>query len=378
MKIGIDARFMGPVGKGLGRYVEKLVKHLGLELTPHDYYILLRDDMWSEWQPPNERWHKIRAPWRWYSLSEQVQLPRLLNDLKLDLVHFPHFNVPIMYFRPFVVTIHDLILSQFPTERASTLEPIYFWLKHRAYQFVIRSAVKRAKIIISVSQYSADQIVNKFNVAPEKIMVTYEAVDLKRPVAANEINVARRRYGLNQPYLLYVGNAYPHKNIERLLEAFANIRKRGCKIQLALVGKMDYFYQRVQKYALAVGLDINQEVRFTGFVSDIDLQSLYAGAHAYIFPSKAEGFGLPPLEAMQYGIPVASSSASCLPEVLGQAAVFFDPENVNDMVQKIENVVNNQELRFKLKNYGPEYVKKYSWTKMAKQTLEVYESVLQS
>ncbi|MFH0952046.1 MAG: glycosyltransferase family 1 protein [Patescibacteria group bacterium] len=376
MKIGIDARFLGPEGKGLGRYVEKLIKYLAVTDNNHEIFVLLREENWREWQPPASNWHKVKAPWRWYSLSEQIYLPGLLRRLKLDLMHFPHFNVPILYFGAYIVTIHDLILSRFPTERASTLEPIYFWLKHRVYQLVITSAIKRAKKVITVSQDSRRQIIEHFKIKPEKTIVTYEAVDRGRPVQPGEVAMIRQRYGIIDPYLLYVGNAYPHKNIESLLEAFAKLRRKGYALQLLLVGKMDYFYQRVRKYAEALNLDTTNEVIFPGFVSDYDLATVYAGAQAYVFPSKAEGFGLPPLEAMQYGLPVVSSNASCLPEILGRAAEYFDPKSVTDIIRAIEKVINNDERRQTLIELGAAQIGRYSWKKMAGETLAVYQSVL--
>lgn len=378
MRIAVDARFLGPRGKGLGRYVEKLLKYLAIVDQHNEYFVLLRDENWQSWQSPNERWHRVRAPWRWYTTAEQIHLPRLLYSLKVDLVHFPHFNVPLLYTGKFVVTIHDLILSRYPTERASTLEPFYFWLKHLAYRLIIRSATKRAKHIITVSNFSRDEIVGEFGVKPERVSVTYEAVDPGAPAQPGAIGHLLNRIGVNRPYFLYVGNAYPHKNIERLIEAFGRLLKYGYDYQLVLVGGMDYFYQRVRRYAEAAGLVKNKRVIFPGFVSDDVLASLYAGCFTYVFPSKAEGFGLPPLEAMQYGAPVVSSNATCLPEILGGAALYFDPEDINSMRQALERVCTDETLRMRLAQLGPEHVRRYSWSRMAEQTLAVYQSVVQS
>lgn len=378
MKVAIDARFLGPHGKGLGRYVEKLLAHLAPIAAGHEFFILLNEHNWRHWQPPNQSWHRVRAPWRWYTLSEQLYLPRLLRQLKVDLVHFPHFNVPIAYVQPFVVTVHDLILWHFPTERASTLEPVYFWLKHAAYRLVIRLAVKRARRVLTVSQFSRDELVKEFGIKPTKITVTYEAVDTKRPVSALDVNRVCHRLGISRRYFLYVGNAYPHKNIERLLEAFAQLQRQDFPFQLVLVGKLDYFYQRVRRNAEAVGLLRSQHVIFPGFVSDEDLAALYAGSFAYVFPSKAEGFGLPPLEAMQYGVPVLSSDATCLPEVLGGAALFFDPSSATSIAQALQRVVADATLRQRLQQLGPAHVNRYSWPRLAEQTLAVYRSVVQS
>lgn len=378
MRIAVDARFLGPRGKGLGRYVEKLLKFLSVVDTSNEYFVLLRDENWNTWTPPNERWHRVHAPWRWYTTAEQLRLPSLLRSLKPDLVHFPHFNVPILYTGKFVVTIHDLILSRYPTERASTLEPIYFWFKHLAYRMIIRTAIRRAQHVITVSNFSRDEISGEFGVPPERISVTYEAVDPGQQISPNAVPHILQRFGINRRYFLYVGNAYPHKNIERLIEAFSQLVKSGHDYQLVLVGGMDYFYQRVRRYAEATNLVRSGHIIFPGFVSDEDLAALYAGCFTYVFPSKAEGFGLPPLEAMQYGAPVVSSNATCLPEILGSSVLYFEPEDIGSMRQALERVCTDDTLRQRLEQLGPEHVKRFSWQRMAEQTLAVYESVVQS
>jgi len=172
-------------------------------------------------------------------------------------------------------------------------------------------------------------------------------------------------------YLLYVGNAYPHKNLERLILAFKKISKEKKNLKLVLVGELDYFYKRLQE-------DFNKvkNVIFTDFVSDKELASLYQNATLYIFPSLYEGFGLPPLEAMAYNLPVISSNASCLPEILGQAAVYFNPENVDDIASKIRLVLDDKELQQNLILQGKKQMEKYSWDKMGKEILGVYYNVI--
>ena len=214
MRIGIDARFYGPTGKGLGRYTEKLIKYLEKLDHGNDYVIFLRKENWKKSHPGNPRFEKVLADYRWYTLSEQKNMPRILNKYSLDLVHFPHFNVPLFYRGDFVVTIHDLILLDFPTKRATTLGSVKYAIKNLAYKKVIKSAVKRAKKVITVSEYTKKRLVERFNLDEDKIIVTYEACD---KVESSESGMMDRDvlkiHRINKPYLLYVGNAYPHKNL---------------------------------------------------------------------------------------------------------------------------------------------------------------------
>ncbi len=364
MKIGIDARFYGPKQKGLGRYVQKLVDNLEKVDLNNQYIIFLRKENWSEYQPTNSNFKKVLADYRWYSLKEQLMMPFKIWQAKVDLMHFPHFNLPIFCFKPFVVTIHDLVLRKFPTRRASMLNPFLYWLKNLAYRLVVFLAVKRAKKIIAVSNYTKKDILKYFRVKPEKIKVVYEGSPdkLRTRLKASGASLSAKRY------LLYVGNAYPHKNLERLILAFEKlIKDEQIDCQLVLVGELDYFYRRLQKqFSTVEGLFL------TDFVSDKELAVLYQKASLYVFPSLGEGFGLPPLEAMAYGLPVVSSEATCLPEILGQAAIYFDPANIEDMAEKIKQVLKDKKIQEKLIDQGFRKIQEYSWSKMAQETLRVY------
>lgn len=177
-----------------------------------------------------------------------------------------------------------------------------------------------------------------------------------------------------EPYLLYVGNSYPHKNLERLISAFKIVLDKQPELYLVLVGKIDNFYQDLQCFVKKIGLE--KKVIFTGYVSDSELSWLYAHGLAYVFPSLSEGFGLPGLEAMAKDLPVVSSNKEPLPEIYGSAALYFNPEDISEMAHAILQVIQNKEIREKLKKAGRAQIKKYSWDRCAKQTLEVYKSVL--
>lgn len=384
MIIGIDARFFGPKSKGLGRYTQKLIENLEKIDQQNQYVIFLRKENWDEYQPKNQNFKKTMADYRWYSLAEQIFMPALIRRQRINLMHFPHFNVPVFYFGKFVVTIHDLILRHFPTRRASTLGFLKYWLKNLAYKIVIWLAIYRAKKIIVPSEYVKKDIVSSFGVVGDNIIVTYEGA----PIESTKCKVPRPRLGsaeggqsakfnFKTPYLLYVGNAYPHKNLENLIRAFeilVSVFKKD--MQLVLVGEKDYFYQRLKNFVCQNFSVAKNRIIFSGFVSDEELSVLYQNAALYIFPSFCEGFGLPPLEAMAHGVPVTSSNTTCLPEVLGSAAVYFDAKNPRDMAGKISEVLKDLVLREKLICAGYEQIKKYSWDKMVRETLQVYRNVV--
>ena len=380
MKIGIDARFYGPKQKGLGRYVQKLVENLEKVDLNNQYIIFLRRENWSDYQTSNPNFKKVLADYQWYGLPEQILMPIKIWQARVDLMHFPHFNVPIFCLEPFVVTIHDLVLRKFPTRRASTLNPFLYWLKNLAYRLVVYSAIKRAKKIIAVSNYTKKDILKYFKVKPEKIKVVYEGAPARRDIrdcpsdtVLDSRTVSEGQSLLNKPYILYVGNAYPHKNLERLILSFKKlIEDKQMDCQLVLVGEIDYFYQRLKKM---LSVAPSSRIIFTDFVSDADLNTLYQNASLYVFPSLGEGFGLPPLEAMAFGLPVVCSKATCLPEVLGQAALYFDPENTKEMAEKIKRVLKDKQLQNKLIDQGFKRIQKYQWSKMAQETLRIYNDV---
>lgn len=373
MNIGIDARFFGSIGKGLGRYTQKLVEYLEETDSKNQYFIFLRKENFDDYKPHNKNFQKVLADYAWYSFSEQFLFPKLLLKHKLDLMHFPHFNVPIFYRQKFVLTIHDLILIHFPTIRGTTLSPLKYWVKYLAYKFVIKSAIKRARKIFAVSNFTKKDIVSTYPWAENKICVTYEACENSCKISPKAPNFILEKYGIIKPYLLYVGNAYPHKNLETLIEAFEQVLGVIPDIQLILVGKDDFFYARLRKFVKEKNV---QNIHFPGFVTDRDLDFLYRFAAAYVFPSLYEGFGLPPLEAMAKGAPVVSSNHECMKEVLGDAALYVDAKNAKNLTKGLLEVLNSSDLRQNLIQKGYEQIKKYSWEKMTRETLEAYLDVI--
>ena len=370
MRIGIDARLYGTVGKGLGRYISELIHQLETLDHENEYVIFLRDCNFDEYEPSQPNFRKVRAEYRWYSWAEQLLLPWLLRRHDLNLVHFPHFNVPLLYRRPFVVTIHDLILLQHPSTRASTLGPLIFKLKFLAYRLAIRRAVSDSRAVITVSEFSRQDIQNRFPSSKnKKIHVTYEASS-KGVTNADRTDLGRAEE-IAGTFALYVGNAYPHKNLASLLRSFRKLREAGHdEYRLVLVGAKDHFYEQLE--SLAEELNISRHVTFFGRATDAELAELYCRASFYVFPSLYEGFGLPPLEAMSKNLPVASSKSACMPEILGDAAHYFDARDINDMTRAMTELAENEALRKDLIERGERQVKKYDWSICGKQTLEIY------
>ncbi|MDO8565682.1 MAG: glycosyltransferase family 1 protein [Candidatus Moranbacteria bacterium] len=382
MRIGIDARFYGSVGKGLGRYTEKLIEHLESLDTDNDYVVFLRRENFDEYVPKHARFRKALAQYAWYGFSEQLFFPFRLLSFRLDLVHFPHFNVPFLYPKRFIVTIHDLILLHYPTFQNTTRTKFFYWLKFAAYRFVIAAAIRRALHVIVVSHFTERDILDRYPRARGKVSVTYEAADascqilptqkrgplfdrlgLLRGAPVDARGVVTR--DILKPYLLYVGNAYPHKNLEALLR----VAPLFPAYQFVLVGKEDYFYRRLKKTVEEQAL---RNVIFAGFLGDQELSTLYRFALCYVFPSLYEGFGLPPLEAMAHGLPVLSSRCGSLPEILGDAARYFDPHMSGSFETELSEMLRSEAVRQELSLRGYRQVARYSWDRMALETLRLY------
>ncbi len=366
MKIGFDARMFGPAtgGGGLGRYVEQIASRLHAADQEGSYAFFLKPEH-ADALPGARR---FVTDIHWYGWKEQVLLPRLLDQGEFDLLHFPHWNVPLFLKTPFVVTVHDLILLDEPaSSKASTRHPIMFWLKYAAFRLVLSHAVRASRHIIAVSEHTKQAILRRFPEVPaSKITVILEGLS---PLPAADGPALAPR-----PYLLSVGNAYPHKNLDGLLRAFRLAAQALPGTHLVLAGRTDAFRRRLQ--ASPEALALGERLVWVDDPTDAQLSTLYRDATGYVFPSRLEGFGLPPLEAMAAGVPVASSNAGSLPEVLGNAAVFFDPNDERAMATAMEALVNDQSLRTTLIARGQENLRRFSWDRAAAQTAEVYRNTL--
>ncbi|HXS15212.1 MAG TPA: glycosyltransferase, partial [Candidatus Saccharimonadales bacterium] len=240
MRIGIDARLWNETG--VGRYIRNLVRELAKIDKENEYILFFRQSEFETVPLPGKNFEKRLADVRWHSIQEQTKLPKIFLSENLDIMHFPYFSYPIFYKKPFVITIHDLIIDHFPTGKASTLPQPVYWLKQVGYKYILSQAIKHAKKIIAVSKATKQEIMEHYHPNTENVVVTYEGID--EAVSKEEMEAV----DVKRPYFLYVGNAYPHKNLERLMEGFAEFLHTAKEdAYLILVGKEDYFYTRLKE-----------------------------------------------------------------------------------------------------------------------------------
>lgn len=371
---------LGSKQGGIGRYIHEILKALKHE-SNIQFVIFLRKDNWDfVEETPNIK--KVLADIYWYGWREQLCLPKIIKKEKVDLMHFPHWNIPFSYCKPFVVTIHDLLLLHYPTRASSTLGPITYFFKNIAYKIILRHAIKKSRHIITISEFTKNDILKNFNIEAKKITVTHLAPlppPLNLPLGQGEKTPANLiHYKITKPYVLYVGVAYPHKNLEGLIEAWKIFcAEHGNDYQLVLAGRKNYFYEKILKRTCLSGRQVQDDnIIFTDYVPDEDLPAFYKNASLYVFPSFYEGFGLPALEAMQYGVPVVSSNSTCLPEILKDAVLYFDPSNKPAISDAIWRGLTDEKLRQELNQKSVQLIHNYDWKNTAKITLETYLNVI--
>ena len=376
--IGIDARMYGAQVKGLGIYTEQLIRQYSKLDHEFKFKIFLNKSGLEQFKYSSENIRAVELDIPWYGIREQLELPKELAKHQLDLMHFPHFNIPYTYKGRFVMTLHDLILLDYPSRRASKLSWPKYFIKHVAYRVNLRHSLQNAKDIITVSQYSRSRINHYFPFTKGRVHVTHLAPQSLTAIKSEDSVVD---YGINKPYLLYVGNAYPHKNLEFLVKAFHEFHRseNGKDYILVLVGKLDYFYERLRELINDLrwpGTQINTPIRIFGYATERQLAKLYEKASLYVFPSLEEGFGIPPLEAMQYNLPVLASRRASMPEILGNAARYFDPTNQDDFIKQVLLLLNDSSLRSNMVQGGMDLLRGYDWQITAEKTLDVYRSAL--
>lgn len=373
-RIGIDARMYQE--SGIGRYIRNLIDQLQKIDSKNDYIILLTRIDYNKLNFKGN-FKKVLADFKWYSLNEQLRLHTLLNQLNLDLVHFPHFNVPIFFKGKFVVTIHDLIHQHFQMRRATTHDPITYKIKQLGYKTVFKTAITKSAKIFVPSGYVKDLLIKDWQVESQRINVTYEAVDkglilINENISKEKIRKILNKFHIKSPFIFYVGNAHPHKNLEGLIKVFLTLRKNHNNLRLVLSGSDHYFWQRIKRE------NQMESIIYTGFITDEELVALYKAAEVFVMPSFEEGFGIPLLEAFACNCPVVSSNTGSLTEVGGNACLYFDPNSPADMEGKISNILGNKKLKNKLLENAKLRVRLFNWESLAKQTLESYlQCVLQ-
>ena len=369
-KIAWDVRFWRKGTAGLGRYSQNLVREI-LKLDKENEYTAIitpADEKEFDLKQDNLKVEVIDIPH--YSLSEQTKLLKYLKSSKFDLVHFSNFNHPIFYKGKFVVTIHDLIQMLFKTDNQKDS-----MVKKIAYKKVICDC-KRAQKIIVPSNSTKNDLINYFKFPENKIVVTYEgSEETFKPHSDIEQQEFKERMSLPKNYLLFVSRWAQYKGIEKLIETFGILRQTNPELGLVIAGKPDPQSPDIEKLIRQKQAD-GWLILTPGFIPEEDLPLLYSSATVFVHPSFYEGFGIMILEAMASGIAVATSNRASLPEVAGDAAVLFNPDNPEEMANKIKELLENPELRGQYVQRGLTQYKKFSWAKMAGQTLEVYREVL--
>jgi glycosyltransferase involved in cell wall biosynthesis len=366
-RIGIDCRLAGKKHAGIGRYVENLITRLPQLATQLQWVYFFYDqaqmkEIFPAGKPDNVE--SVFAPVRHYSTKEQLKMPGIFNGAHLDLLHIPHFNIPLFYRKKTMITIHDLLWHEYQGVQVTTLPSWQYWLKHQAYKFTVAQAVKRAVKILVPAQTIKNIVTHYYPKAESKVVVTKEGIEPH----FLQLQPSHRVSKLSLKNLVYVGSLYPHKNIRIVIDALQKLP--GYTLQI--VGSRNVFQHQVKEYVKLKG--VQKQVEFLGYVPDDQLLELYQRAFALVQPSFSEGFGLTGVEAMAAGVPVIASNIPIFHEIYQDAVQYFDPyswESFISAVQKLEKTSRSQ-----LIHSAREVVAQYDWQKMAEQTLDTYLELL--
>jgi glycosyltransferase involved in cell wall biosynthesis len=369
MRIAIDVRKFHDFG--IGTYVQNLVKHLPRIDQDNDYFALCRSEDEQAIQELSPTLTPVRVGASNYSVSEHIGIPAKLRRLGADLFHSPHYVLPFFTPCPSVVTVHDVIHLIFPQYLPSRMATHYA-------RFMIKRALDKAALVLTVSASSKRDLLTFFDVNPEKIVVIPNGIDraMKAEIPEEELGLTKERYQISGRTVLFAGNIKPHKNLERLFAAFAKVREDTEFEDLTLIVVGDELSKYPSLRRAVARHKLRGSVRFFGFVPEPTLVALYKIADVFAFPSLYEGFGLPPLEAMANGTPVVTSNISSLPEVVGDAALTVDPYNVDDIARAISRLLKEQDLRDQMIRSGQERAGQFSWSRSVSQVHRAYQQVL--
>jgi glycosyltransferase involved in cell wall biosynthesis len=362
-KICIDARLYGIKHTGIGRYVTNLIRYLPAK-PGYQVVLIVAPENYSE--PELSKYKKYTARLHPYNPFSQIEMLLLWVRIKPDLLHVPHFSIPVFWPGKLIVTIHDLIKNYSKGRDTTTKNQMIYYLKYAGYIFVLKSALKRAQKILVPAKYWQEILVRDYALDKTDVVVTYEGVDASIKPSGED-----KKFEIPSPFVVYTGNLYPHKNVPLLLQSIKLLRG---KVKLAIVCARSVFTSRLEKMVKTYNLE--KDVYFLGKLTDTEISSLYLQADMFVFPSLIEGFGLPGLEAMSVGLPVIAARASCLPEVYKDAAIYFTPTDAKDLKDKIELLLSDPKIRRRLIDKGQKLVKSYSWSKMAKETWNEYQKIL--
>jgi glycosyltransferase involved in cell wall biosynthesis len=367
MRIAIDARKLRDFG--IGTYIRNILIELSRLDRATDYVVLCRPDDLDSGDVLGQNFRMVPETAPPYSVAEQFRIPLALMREGAHLLHEPHYVLPPLVRCRSVVTIHDCIHLMFPQYLPGPLAHVYA-------KASMWSATRKANRILTVSEASKRDILRFFEVPPEKVVVIHNAIDERflAPADPERMALVRQRYQLDHPFVLYVGNIKPHKNLVRLIEAFARVRQQSPgPLTLLIIGdeisKLPVLRRAVHNHKL------HKHVRFLGFLPDDMLAALYRLASVFVFPSLYEGFGLPPLEAMASGTPVVTSNVSSLAEVAGDAAMLVDPYDVGAIADGIRRVLTEPALAARLRERGLRRAREFSWDEAAARTQAIYRAL---
>ena len=372
MKIGIISERLNHPITGVGTYTFQLIKNISTLCKRDEIYLIdsnnseiFKDINKIIISPPIKYLQKKPYFWNLYS---QFKLRR--NNFDLDIIHSPENATLFIKLKNQmkIITVHDIIAYKFPKFVTLTTR--------LRYKYLLPRTLKTADKIIADSHNTKQDLINCFKVPKNKIKVIHLAADeIFKPLNYEEVNEFKRKYHINFPFILYVGNITENKNIPTLIKAFYMIKNKNIKHKLVIAG-MKRGDKRV--FEMIDQLNLLNEVIFTGYLPKEDLPRLYNAADLFVYPSFYEGFGLPPLEAMSCGCPVITSNTSSLPEVVGDAGIMIDPYDINGLSMKMYEILTNDDLREELKRKGLKRAKLFSWEKTAVETLKVYKEVFAS
>ncbi len=364
MKIGIDARLAGIEHAGIGRYVEELLRRV-IKNKNHTWVIFLHHKNQLDWLLESETVKLVYAPIRHYTLTEQLKMPGIFAAQNLDLLHVPHFNIPLFYSGTLVITIHDLLWHEQKGSHVTTLSPLMYSLKYVAYKWLVSVAVKRALRILVPANTVKKTIASHFpSLSKRKIIVTKEGVDRKwftDPKKLSQTPTPR------VPVLFYTGSLYPHKNVLFVSKAL----KKLPGFSLYISSSRNVFTQEFLKTIKELGL--SKQVKHVGRLSDSELKNWYRKCYALVQPTLSEGFGLTGLEAMAAGSPVLASNIPVFSEIYGSHAVFFNPKDESSFLTAVKSI---RQVGVRKQATALLFAATYSWDTMAEQTMQVYDAAV--
>lgn len=381
-RIGIDARMYGPKQTGIGAYIENLIDQLCQLDHTNDYYLFCLEDNFNLIKQLPTNFHKVKTHSHWYTIHEQVFLLKDIFRYQLDLMHFTHFNFPVFYPGKFIITIHDITPKLFPGNKMGKSP-----LRRKGYDFIVRKALQKSAAVITPSSKTKQDLIKFYGGNKNKIKVIYEGIKEKnhallrkefldsysqnKEVAFKEIQSKFNLKNLKKPYLFYVGVWREHKNLINLICAFEVLKKEyDFQGSLVLGGADEALYPEIKKEWQKRGLE--GQILTTGFLSDEDLKLFYRGADVFVLPSFYEGFGLVTIEALNQGTAVACSDIEPLQEINRDAAMYFNPDEPQDIAGKINELLQDRRRQLALVKNAQKFLDEYCWTKMTQKTHRTY------